>query len=178
MRIIARYAVIFVLLFLIALTPLQSIASEDSEVVMEYFYGDECPACNETKPLIDNIGQYYGNEITLQLYSVVNDPETENYQRWRDYYGFQHYPSVVIMDPSNGYYTLFQYEDLSDDGAEENLKHTIDGYLAGNYSGIQVNQNQSTINDISSSLDIFLVIVLLAAIVVAAIIFIIWKRIA
>jgi len=177
MKIIVRYAVIFVLLSSIIIASSQSVASEDSEVVMEYFYGEECPACNETKPLIDNMEQYYGNKITLQLYSVVDDPGTENYQRWRGYYGFQQYPSVVIMNLSNGYYTLFQYEDLADEFAEENLKYTIDGYIAGNYSGIQINQNRSTINDTSSSLDIFLVIVLLAAIVVATVIFIIWKRI-
>ena len=145
MSIITRYTIILILLSLMFLVPLQPVASENNKITLEYFYGEDCESCNLTgKPIINNIEQSYGDKITIKRYSVEDDPETENYQKMVNYYGFEYYPAIVVLNQSSGSYTKFSYDDLDDENLLkplENLKSTIDLYLAGENEETQVDQD-------------------------------------
>jgi len=139
MGVIARYTIIFILLFSIFLVYLQPVKSDDTKIVLQYFYNEDCPACNETKPIINSIEQYYGDKITIQRYQVEDNPETENYKKWRNYYGFQYLPSVVVLNISSGSYTKFTDEQID----EEQIKITIEKYIAGENNEMPEDQNKS-----------------------------------
>jgi thiol-disulfide isomerase/thioredoxin len=139
MGVIARYTIIFILLFSIFLVYLQPVKSDDSKIVLQYFYNETCLACNETKPIINGIEQYYGDKITIQRYQVEDNPETENYKKWRNYYEFQYLPSVVVLNLSSGSYTKFPYGQID----EEQIKITIEKYIAGENSETSEDQNKS-----------------------------------
>lgn len=137
-----------------------TVKSEDNKITVEYFYGEHCDTCNETKSLINSMEQYYGDKINLQRYPVEDDPETANYSKMVDYYGFRHYPAVVILNQSSGSFETIPYEEITTD----NLILIIDSYLAGD--------NEETQTDQNNEFNIFLIIVpiVIVLIIVAAII--------
>jgi len=129
-----RYNITAILLFLCFITLIffttnikgenQPAADKNPKVIVEFFYLDGCSACEQKKPIIDNIEQYYGNNI-----SVLRLLYNENREEFLAY-GFKTVPSAVVKNLSSGLYTMFTYERIT----EENLKDSIDRHLAGNYS--------------------------------------------
>ena len=145
MRIITRYTIICMLIISTIFFIPSTVKSEDNKIIVEYFYGEGCDSCNITgTPIINNIEQSYGNKITIKRYSVLVDPETENYQKMVNYYGFEYYPAIVVLNQSSGSYTKFSYDDLDDENLMkplQNLKSTIDLYLAGENEEMEVDQD-------------------------------------
>ena len=121
-----HYFFITILLFLIIFSFIRNANANNNEIVLEFFYSEGCSHCNEKKPIIDNIEQNYSNNITVLRLSVSN---SENKKIFFNY-GFTTTPGVVVKNLSTEYYTLFPYENIT----EENLKNIINYYLSGNYS--------------------------------------------
>ena len=121
-----RCFLIAVLLSLLVFSFVQTVVAEDNEVTVEFFYAEGCSHCEEKKPVIDEIEQYYGDNITVQRLIIAY---SENKRMFFDY-GFTTTPGAVVKNSSTANYSVFPYELIT----VENLKNAIDYYLAGNYT--------------------------------------------
>lgn len=121
-----RCFLIAILLSLVFFVFIQPVIAENSDLLVEFFYAEECGHCEEKVPVIDEIEDYYGNNITVQRKSI---DIFEYKQQFYDY-GFTSTPGVVVKNQSSGNYTTFSYENIN----VENLKDSIEYHLAGNYT--------------------------------------------
>lgn len=121
-----RCFLIAILLSLVFFIFIQPVIGENSYLLVEFFYTEECDHCEEKVPVIDEIEDYYGNNITVQRKSI---DIFEYKQQFYDY-GFTSTPGVVVKNQSSGNYTTFSYENIN----VENLKDSIEYHLAGNYT--------------------------------------------
>ena len=120
-----RIILLIFLLFSIIFTFIQPVIGEESDIVVEFFYEEDCGHCQEKEPLIDEIGKYYNDNITLLKLSISIP---ENRQRWAE--NFRNTPGLIVTNQSNGKQNVFPYAAMT----EENLKNIIDYHLMGNYS--------------------------------------------
>ena len=105
-----RCLITVILLSLTFLSLTQIVTAEKDDVVLEFFYTDTCPLCNQTKPLINNIETDYNESITVKRYLAVKNVTLENYTYFHDHYGFRHVPAVVVLNQTNQ--TLFTYSQI------------------------------------------------------------------
>jgi hypothetical protein len=129
-----RYAkcfLIFTFLFLFLFAFVKPVVAEESNVIVEFFYSSGyCEQCEEKKPIVEDIEEYYGANITVEQLPVDIDEYIENYNKFKRY-GFITWPAVVIKNTSaEDFDLLFDYEEITFD----NLKTGIDYHLIGNYS--------------------------------------------
>lgn len=120
-----HYLVIIILLSSAFLAVLQPVTAEKNDVILEFFYSSRCPACNQTKPLINDIENEYNASITVERYLVSSNKTSENYTLWGDYYGFQYVPAVVVSNQTNQ--TLFTYKQIN----KVDVENTINLQLFG-----------------------------------------------
>ena len=116
--------VILLILFLFALS--QPAIAENSDVVIEFFYAEGCDHCEEKEPVIDEIEDYYGNNITIQRLSIGIPANKQKFFS----YGFRSTPGVVITNESINNFIVFPYESIT----FKNLKNVTDYYLTGNFT--------------------------------------------
>lgn len=62
-------------------------------IQLNYFYSDTCPYCQEIKPYIEEIDNYY----QVNWYEISNKNNTKLYEE----YGFEGVPSFVIKTEDN-----------------------------------------------------------------------------
>jgi len=106
------------------------VIAENNNVVVEFFYSSEyCENCEEKKPIINDIENYYGDNITVIRYPVDTSTYIENYNKFKNY-GFIAWPAVVIKNISVGKFDTFNYSEIN----EENLNNSINYHLVGNYT--------------------------------------------
>jgi thiol-disulfide isomerase/thioredoxin len=116
--------IIAILLSLILFTLTQPVIAENSDVIIEFFYVEECDHCEEKIPVIYEIEEHYENKISVYKLSVEISTNKQKFFR----YGFKTTPGVVVKNESTGNFTIFPYESIT----FENLKNITDYYLAGN----------------------------------------------
>jgi len=112
----------------LAITVLTQTALAGDVVNLEYFYGTTCPDCAQTTPIIDEIEQEYGNNITVERLDVSI---LENWERW-DSYDFVEVPAVVV-----NYETKLPIDEIT----KENLETVIDNILGGGQTNESSDQN-------------------------------------
>jgi hypothetical protein len=122
---------IFIFLWLFLFAFIKPIVAEESNVVVEFFYSSGyCEQCEEKKPIVNDIEEYFEENITVEQYPVDIDEYVENYNKFRRY-GFTTWPAVVVKNTSaEDFDLLFEYEEITFD----NLKNGIDYHIKGNYS--------------------------------------------
>jgi len=108
-------------------TFLQSVIAEDTDIVLEFFYNEECGNCEETAPIIDLIEEQYENNLTVYRFSIKNNANRELFYS----YGFTSTPGTVVKNQTNNK-ALFWF--VYDNTTEKNLQDAIDYHLTGNYS--------------------------------------------
>ncbi|MCK4364748.1 MAG: hypothetical protein KAW45_01720 [Thermoplasmatales archaeon] len=109
--------ILFTITFIFAF--IKPACAENNDVIVEFFYSEDCHSCDEKKENITHIEEYYGDNITLLRLGYEDNKELFNS------YGFLHYPAVVVRNETN--ITKIEYLQITD----ENLIQTIDAYLAG-----------------------------------------------
>jgi len=122
----SRYFLIVILACFFLLTFVESVVADSSEIIVEFYYAEDCDHCEEKAPVIDEIENLYGDNITVYRFSTG----VYDYRQKFLNYGFKTTPGVVVINESKGNYSLFPYELIT----TENLKNAIDYHLAGNYS--------------------------------------------
>jgi hypothetical protein len=106
------------------------VIAENNNVVVEFFYSSEyCDNCEEKKPIVNDIENYYGDNITVIRYPVDTSTYIENYNKFKNY-GFIAWPAVVVKNISAGKFDTFNYSEIN----EENLNNSIKYHLIGNYT--------------------------------------------
>lgn len=140
----------FICLFLFACT--KTVIAEESDVVVEFFYSSGyCEQCEEKKPIITDIEEYYGANITVKQYPVDLEEYKENYDKFRSY-GFATWPAVVVKNSSSSeeFNLLFDYEEIT----FSNLENAIDYHLKGNYSEKPPEPEEEKVDTIFGLLDL------------------------
>jgi len=131
-----RYLRSFLFLFFL-ITFLGSLVNtanaDESSIIVEFYFSDGCDHCQDKEGEIDEIEQKYGNNITVEKYSISID---ENEDRFFDY-GFKVPPGVVVLNQSSEKFDIFPYEKIT----LKNLEESIDYHLEGNYSNDGPNLN-------------------------------------
>jgi hypothetical protein len=121
-----HYLIISFIVIIFICSFVKYIKAEESSVIVEFYFSEGCDLCEEKKPVIDEIENYYNNTIqVLRLSLDIPENEEKFYS-----YNFSNYPGVVVLNQSNNKYNIFQYESITFD----NLKNSIDYHLKGNYS--------------------------------------------
>jgi Cytochrome c biogenesis protein len=86
-------------------------------VTIQYFHQKDCPDCQITDPIIDQIeNQYKNNSVII---TKIETSTAGGFNQWNKY-GFLEVPSIVINNK-----TKISKEEIT----EEKLKTSIDGYL-------------------------------------------------
>ena len=127
-----RYFFIIFLISLIFFSFSKPVFSENTNVVLEFFiYSSYCDQCEEKKPIVDQIENFYGDNITIIRYEVDNFNNIDNYTKLKSY-GFKTFPAVVVKNISidEKFNVLLPYEDITFD----NIKNAIEYHLKGNYT--------------------------------------------
>ena len=140
-------------IFLTFLLFIQPAIAENNNVIVEFYYTTGCTVCNEAKPIINEIEQYYVNNITLQQFLVINDKSSDNYTKLGTYLEEVHVPTIVVKNQSNGDYTVFEWEDIDTPNFVDTLKDTIDSYIIGSYTKTSTDPNYNK-DDENTSEDI------------------------
>ena len=83
------------------LTLFETVTAENDDVTLEFFYSETCPKCNLIKPKINDIEDEYQGIITVNRYLIGDNTTSENRSLWKDYYGFQFIPAIVIFNQTN-----------------------------------------------------------------------------
>jgi hypothetical protein len=128
--------IIYILLILFFIFLIQPITADNCDVVIEFFYADGCDLCEEKEPIIDEIEEHYGENVTINRLFVGL---TANKQIFFSY-GFSSTPGVVIRNTSFDKFTKFHYESIT----FNNLKNITDYYLAGNFTIESPSLNENT----------------------------------
>ena len=155
------YFFIIILCLGLFIGTLQTVNAKDSTVILEYFYINGCHVCEGKKPLIDEIEQIYGNNITIFRLEYK-----ENLQLVKKY-GFTSFPSAVVVNLSNDYYTLLPYYRLN----KEDLQDAIERHITGNYSKEITEIPGSKEDNINMNL-----VLLLSILIILTLLYIIWKK--
>jgi len=121
----SRLFLVIISIILISNIFVQNSVADQNDVILEFFYAESCPHCEEKEPVIDLIEDYYGDNITILRLSLNT---YENKIRAFQY--FDNTPGVVITNQSSGEESVFPYVQIT----ENNLKKIIDYHLVGNYS--------------------------------------------
>jgi hypothetical protein len=137
--------------------PKDDIVLEGNITLEFYVSSGYCSSCEEVKPIISNVEQYYGDNISVERNPVDSTQYIDNFNKWRDY-GFSSYPSAVVKNTSiNISHELYEKSvflfDLDEYSIKEsfdypifyldfeNLTKYIDISLAGNYTNITINES-------------------------------------
>jgi hypothetical protein len=129
-----RYLRCFLILTFICLSifvVIQPVTAENSDIVLEFFISSKpCDSCDEKKPIVKNIENIYGENITVERYLVHKEDYEENYKKFINY-GFKIVPAIVVKNISaENFNVLLTYEEIT----EDNLINAIDYHFEGNYS--------------------------------------------
>jgi len=118
---------IIIFLFFIFLKP---VSAGSSDVILEFYFAEDCSHCEEKIPVIDEIENFYQNNITIRRLSVEDSKNKKNFFS----YGFTSTPGVIILNQSYNNYSIITYEYIT----FEYLKTQINYHLKGNYSEGQI----------------------------------------
>ena len=137
-----RYFLISFFICLIFISFTKPVVAENSDIVLEFFISSSyCDSCEEKKPIVNEIENFYGENITIIRYEVDTSANIENYNKFKSY-GFKTYPAVVVKNITTDekFNVLLPYEDISFD----NIKNAVNYHLIGNYTDKQpeINQNE------------------------------------
>ena len=125
-RYLRSFFVVILLIFLF-FTITQSVFAQDTDVILEFFYAEECSHCEEKEPIIDKIDEQYEDKITVYRFSIKNNANRELFYS----YGFRSTPGTVIFNQSSNK-AMFWF--VYDNTSEENLQNAIEYHLIGNYT--------------------------------------------
>ena len=133
----------------------------EGEIVLEFFHSKGCTVCQAVEPVITDIKNEYGENITVNSYEISTGSDRTNFDKWLSY-GFTSYPSVVLKNTSvnesseffNKSVTLldtdeydrpedFQYRIV--DLSYETLQNEIEYHLEGNYLNKSTTQSDTII---------------------------------
>ncbi len=129
-----RFLIIFLSLLLF-LSFFKTVSAGNSDIVLEFFFAEDCSHCEEKKPIIDEIENLYQNNITVYRLSIGNSTNKQTFFK----YGFTSTPGVVIKNLSYDNYTILTYEYITLD----NLKDQINYHIKGNYSEEQIQPDET-----------------------------------
>ena len=129
-----RYVLILFLFFLLLFTIFKGVSAEKSNIIVEFYFADNCPHCEEKFFIIEKIEDLYKNNITLKRFSIENSSNKKNFFN----YGFTSTPGVVVKNQSYHNYSIITYEYIT----VENLKNQINYHLSGNYSKKNIIDNE------------------------------------
>jgi len=121
-----RYSLIIIFTCFFLVSFVKPVVAENSNVILEFYYSEGCGHCEEKASVIDDVENFYGDNITVYRFSLSIQDNLKKFSS----YGFTDYPGVVVKNESNGNYSTFSYGTIT----FENLKNAIDYHLAGNYS--------------------------------------------
>jgi len=139
----SRYFYITFLICLIFISFSKPVVAENSNIVLEFFISSSfCDSCEEKKPIVNEIENFYGDNITIVRYEVDTLTNIDNYTKFKSY-GFKTYPAVVVKNISadEKFNVLLPYEDIT----FENIKNAVNYHLVGNYSEEQPEPNKNEI---------------------------------
>ena len=138
-----RYFYLIFLICLIVISFSKPVVAENSNIVLEFFISSSyCESCEEKKPIVNEIENFYSANLTIIRYPVDTSTNIDNFTKFKSY-GFKTLPGVVVKNISVGekFTISLPYEDIT----FENLKNAVDYHLIGNYSEEAPEQNQSEI---------------------------------
>lgn len=132
----SKKTILLMIVFFLAFNLFQNVIAEKNDVSVEFFYTDpiKCDACNQTKPLINEIERYYKDNITLQRFFVVDDPDDENYSKLEAYLDDVEVPTIVVKYQNDQNHTIYKWGKIKKSDFEETLKSKINDYINGNIS--------------------------------------------
>jgi hypothetical protein len=133
-----KFIILFILIFLISLfLSINPVIAEDKEIVLEFYHSEGCEHCEEKEPIVDEIREYFEDNISVNKLALRF---SENKDKFFDY-GFISTPGIVVINLTNGNFTLFPYELIT----FENLKESIEFHLIGNYSDGYIEPENATL---------------------------------
>jgi hypothetical protein len=126
MRKYLHFSFILFFIFVFSSPFILSISAEESNILVEFYFAEDCDHCQDKYDEIDAIEQFYGANITVTRLSLLNDENLEKFYN----YDFKVPPGVVVLNQTNSKFDVFPYEKIT----LINLQNSIDYHLAGNYS--------------------------------------------
>ena len=105
---------------------IKPVYAQSSDVVLEFYFAQDCSHCEEKGPIIGQIEDYFKENISVKRLSIEISENKNIFFK----YGFTSTPGVVVKNESVGNFTIFSYELIT----FENLKNSITYHLEGNYS--------------------------------------------
>jgi cytochrome c-type biogenesis protein len=125
--------IIVMLCLIYLLFLLMPVASADP-VTIQYFHQKGCDDCEITDPIVDQIEtQYKDNDVFI---TKIETSTVNGFNQWNKY-GFVEVPAIVINNE-----TKIPKEEIN----EENLRASIDGYLAKNKKETEHTANSTNEN--------------------------------
>jgi len=129
-----RYLRCFLIIFLISLsifTVIKPATAANSNIILEFYISSKpCDSCDEKKPIVNEIENIYGDNITVERYLVHKEDYEENYKKFISY-GFKIVPAIVVKNISaENFNVLLTYEEIT----QENLFNAIHYHFDGNYT--------------------------------------------
>jgi len=143
MNIYLRYFFIAFLICFVFISFSKPVFAENNNIVLEFFISSSyCDSCEEKKPIVNEIENFYENNITIYHFEVDTSTYIDNYNKFKSY-GFKTLPAVVVKNISydEKFNVLLPYEDIT----FENIQNAINYHLIGNYSEKQPETNQNEI---------------------------------
>ena len=138
-----RYFCLAFLIFIIFISFSRPAVAENNSVVLEFFLSSSyCDSCEEKKPAVNEIENFYGDNLTIIRYPVDTSTNIDNFTKFKSY-GFKTLPGVVVKNISANekFDVVLPYEDIT----IENLKNAVNYHLIGNYSEETPEQNKNEI---------------------------------
>ena len=114
---------IIILILTLTFISLTNITSaENKEITLEFFYTSNCPLCDQTKPIINEIEEEYSSNLQVKRILVTNS-SSYNYTYFNQTYGFRYVPAIVISNETNQ--ILLNYTKIN----KNNIENTIETML-------------------------------------------------
>lgn len=118
---------IIILIFTLAFISLTNITSaENKEITLEFFYTNNCPLCEQTKSIINEIEEKYNGKININRI-LVGNKTSESYSYFNGTYGFHYVPAIVILNQTDQFllnYALINQENI--EGIIDTMLHEIE----------------------------------------------------
>jgi len=104
-----KYLIILIFSTLFIFSFIKPVIAEDNNVVVEFYFSEDCDHCQDKYDEIEEIEQIYGANITVKRLSLSIN---ENLEEFYDY-EFKVPPGVVVLNQSNGKFNVFPYEKIT-----------------------------------------------------------------
>ena len=108
-------------------------SSSDTDIIMIYFYGEECQDCIVTKPIIHDLKEYYKNEINLTIFELDYDI-ADNRELYKTY-KCSGTPSIVIKNQTNNDYIKYRFGEFDKKILNDTIVHFLNGGSSSDLNG-------------------------------------------